>query len=103
MYMTQVGFVGVGRMGANMARRLRDKGYRITAVQDVHQATSQALSRELGCEAARTPARVAELSDVILTVVSDDAAMREIYDADRSSGLLAFAEGDRKSVVRERV
>jgi 3-hydroxyisobutyrate dehydrogenase len=91
--MTQVGFVGVGRMGANMARRLRDKGYRITAVQDVHQATSQALSRELGCEAARTPARVAELSDVILTVVSDDAAMREIYDADRSSGLLAFAEG----------
>ena len=26
--MTQVGFVGVGRMGANMARRLHDKGYR---------------------------------------------------------------------------
>src|ERR1035438_10790905 len=28
----KIGFVGVGRMGANMARRLGDCGYRITAV-----------------------------------------------------------------------
>ena len=90
--MTQVGFVGVGRMGANMARRLRDKGYRITAVQDANREIAEALSRELGCEAAPCPARVAELSDIILTVISDDAAMREIY-ADRSSSLLAFAKG----------
>jgi 3-hydroxyisobutyrate dehydrogenase-like beta-hydroxyacid dehydrogenase len=91
--MTQVGFVGVGRMGANMALRLRDKGYRITAVQDEKQEIAKALSLELACEAASTPARVAELSDVILTVVSDDAAMREIYGGDRSSSLLPFAKG----------
>src|SRR5690349_19542732 len=91
--MTRVGFVGVGRMGANMARRLRDKGYRITAVQDGHQDLAEKLSRELGCDAARTPARVAELSELIVTVVSDDAAMREIYAGDRASSLLAFSEG----------
>ena len=32
--MEHIGFVGVGRMGANMARRLHDQGHRITAVQD---------------------------------------------------------------------
>jgi 3-hydroxyisobutyrate dehydrogenase-like beta-hydroxyacid dehydrogenase len=93
MYMTNVGFVGVGRMGANMARRLHDKGYRITAIHDRNQEIAKALACELGCEAPPDPARVAELSDVILTVVSDDAAMREIYAGDRPSSLLVFANG----------
>ena len=77
--MAHVGFVGVGRMGANMARRLQDKGYRITAVHDRNQQAADELSRELGCEAVETPARVAELSEVVVTVVSDDAAMHDIY------------------------
>jgi len=29
-----IGFVGVGRMGANMARRLKDRQFHITAVYD---------------------------------------------------------------------
>jgi 3-hydroxyisobutyrate dehydrogenase-like beta-hydroxyacid dehydrogenase len=89
--MATVGFVGVGRMGANMARRLHDKGHRITAVQDRDSQIAKALARELGCEAASLPARVAEVSEVIVTVVSDDSAMREIYGDTRSS-LLAFAK-----------
>jgi 3-hydroxyisobutyrate dehydrogenase len=91
--MAQVGFVGVGRMGANMARRLHDKQYRITAVQDRNRQIAEKLARDLGCEAATTPARVAELSEVIITVVSDDAAMREIYAEDRSTSLLTHAKG----------
>lgn len=90
--MAQVGFVGVGRMGANMARRLHDKGYRITAVQDRNTRVVEALAREIGCEAAPAPARVAELSEVVITVVSDDAAMREIYAEHPRSSLLAFAK-----------
>jgi 3-hydroxyisobutyrate dehydrogenase len=90
--MGRVGFVGVGRMGANMARRLQDKGYRITAVQDCNVQTAEALAHELGCEAPPAPARVAELSEVIITVVSDDAAMRQIYARDIRSSLLAFAK-----------
>ena len=91
--MTQVGFVGVGRMGANMARRLHDKGYRITAVQDRDLQRAKELARELACEAAPIPARVAELSEVIITVVSDDAAMREIYVEDDPTGLPTHAKG----------
>jgi 3-hydroxyisobutyrate dehydrogenase-like beta-hydroxyacid dehydrogenase len=90
--MTQLGFVGVGRMGANMARRLRDKGFRITAVQDRDRRVAGELARELDCEAAMTPARVAELSDTIITVVSDDGAMREIYAPSAPSSLLAFGK-----------
>jgi 3-hydroxyisobutyrate dehydrogenase len=90
--MTHVGFVGVGRMGANMARRLYDKGYRITAVQDRNLQIAEALGHELDCEAASIPSRVAELSEVIITVVSDDAAMREIY-GEHPTSLLAHAKG----------
>ena len=36
----KVGFVGVGRMGANMARRLKDCGYDISAVYDIRGETA---------------------------------------------------------------
>lgn len=88
----RIGFVGVGRMGANMARRLKERGYRIAAVHDRHADASKSLAQELGSEAAASPARVAEISDIIITVVSDDAAMREIYAGQDQAGLLAHAK-----------
>lgn len=91
--MAHVGLVGVGRMGANMARRLHEQGYRITAVQDRNVQRAEELAQELDCEAAPLPARVAELSEVIVTVVSDDAAMREIYAKDSPTSLLTHAKG----------
>lgn len=89
----RVGFVGVGRMGANMARRLKECGYRIIAVQDCHAASMLSLAHELGCEAAASPARVAELSDTVITVVSDDEAMGQIYAEYDPTSLLSHAKG----------
>ena len=43
----RIGFVGVGRMGSNMARRLKEQGYEVTAVYDVNAAGAQALAQEL--------------------------------------------------------
>lgn len=78
--MTQkIGFVGVGRMGANMARRLKDCGFPIAAVYDANVETARQLSNELGTVAATQLSEVTRLSDTIITVVSDDAAMRDIY------------------------
>ncbi len=85
----KIGFVGVGRMGANMARRLKECGFPIAAVYDVNAATAQALAPELGCVAAEELKVVTALSDVIITVVSDDQAMKKIY----TGGLLARAKG----------
>jgi 3-hydroxyisobutyrate dehydrogenase len=87
----KIGFVGVGRMGGNMARRLKDCGFQIAAVYDVNTAAAQALAQELGCEAAVAPKQVTKLSDVIITVVTDDKAMKKIYNGgllSRSSGKL---------------
>ena len=88
----RVGFVGIGRMGANMARRLHDHGYKLTAVFDKNPASTTSLAEELGCKAAGTPADVAECSNTVITVVSDDEAMREIFRSDSSKSLLRHAK-----------
>jgi 3-hydroxyisobutyrate dehydrogenase len=87
----QVGLVGVGRMGANMARRLKEKGFALTSVFDIHHPAALALAAELDIQAARTAAQVAEASTVVITVVSDDAAMRSIYAENDGTSLLAHA------------
>ncbi len=78
-------------MGANMARRLADLGYVIAAVYDQHASSAEALALELGCAAAKTLPEVTKVCDVIFTVVSDDAAMMEIFSGEQS--LLAGAKG----------
>jgi 3-hydroxyisobutyrate dehydrogenase len=85
---SRIGFVGVGRMGANMARRLKDREETIVAVYDRDQVLATGLATELGCEAAASAARVAELASIIFTVVSDDTAMREIFSTTSAENLL---------------
>jgi 3-hydroxyisobutyrate dehydrogenase len=87
-----IAFVGVGRMGANMARRLKDCGYRITAVYDSHPPFAQALAEELGSTAPTALAEVTAAADIIFTVVTDDAAMRRIF-LDSADNLLTAATG----------
>jgi len=90
----KIGFVGVGRMGANMARRVKDTGYPVVAVYDVRAETAKALAEELGCQAATRLSEVTEASDVILTVVTDDKAMQRIYGPPKmGDSLLAKAAG----------
>lgn len=85
---SRIGFVGVGRMGANMARRLRDQEETIVAVYDKDRATAANLATELGCEAAESPARVAAVAGIVFTVVSDDAAMHRIFSSTSTESLL---------------
>jgi 3-hydroxyisobutyrate dehydrogenase len=75
----KIGVVGVGRMGANIARRLKDVGYDVTAVYDVRPHVAQGVAKEIGARAAQTLSQVDELADVIITVVTDDKSMRSIY------------------------
>lgn len=88
----RIGMVGVGRMGANMARRLRDVGFVVGAVYDVHEPSARELAAELGCACAAMPAEVTAASDLIFTVVTDDAAMRSIFSGSPDS-LLRNSEG----------
>ena len=88
----RVGIVGVGRMGANIARRLHDAGYTIAAVSDIAPARASDLAAELRSTTPGTLAGVTAVSDVVITVVTDDAAMREIF-ASSGDSLLAGAQG----------
>jgi 3-hydroxyisobutyrate dehydrogenase len=88
----KVGFVGVGRMGANMARRLADVGVRLGALYDVDHERARELAAELGTMAVEKLAAVTAASDVIITVVTDDDAMRTIFAVEGDS-LLAGAAG----------
>ena len=74
-----IGFVGVGRMGVNMARHLKDRQFQITAVYDIDRAKATSLAAELGCAAAQDLSQVTAESDVIFTVITDDNAMRQIF------------------------
>jgi len=85
----KIGFVGVGRMGANMARRLKECGYEIAAVYDVNRVAARTLAQELGCLAAEALEQVTNLCEVVFTVVTDDRAMKQIY----RGGLLRKARG----------
>ncbi|HEY6169242.1 MAG TPA: NAD(P)-dependent oxidoreductase [Verrucomicrobiae bacterium] len=88
----KIGFVGVGRMGANMARRLKECGYTVSAVYDMRADAAEALAREIGCEAAVKLSRVTQLSDVIITVVTNDASMENVF-GNKQDNLLMGAKG----------
>ena len=91
MKSAKIGIVGLGRMGANMARRLVDQGFKLGAVYDVRPEVTSEFAGELKCPGAKTLAEVTAQSDIILTVVTDDKAMQAIFAG--KDNLLTGAKG----------
>ncbi len=89
----KIGVVGVGRMGANIARHLNDEGFSVAVVYDVTSERSEELAAEIGVTAAGELTTVTALADYIITVVTDDAAMRAIFSEDTPNSLLKNAAG----------
>ncbi len=86
----KIGMVGLGRMGANMARRMRDCGHEVVVVHDLRKEVAEELAAELACDAAPDLAAVTAAADLVFTVVTDDDAMRGIFTGD---ALLKDADG----------
>jgi 3-hydroxyisobutyrate dehydrogenase-like beta-hydroxyacid dehydrogenase len=72
----KIGFVGLGKMGTPMARRLLAAAHELT-VWNRSRQRADALATE-GAIVASTPAEAAETVDVLLTSLFDDAANEEI-------------------------
>ena len=87
-----IAFVGVGRMGANMARRLKSQGFAITAVYDTYRQGAVDLASGIGAKAAGTLAGVTASADIIFTVVTDDDAQLGLF-AEAGDSLLTGASG----------
>ncbi len=95
--MSKVAFVGVGRMGANMARHLQlDCGHDVTAVFDVNKEVSAEIAKELGALDCETLAEVTAAAEIIFTVVTNDAAMRVIFLEDGDN---LFADSSGKTFI----
>lgn len=88
----RIGIVGTGRMGANIAQRLKDVGYAIAALYDARPEAAAQTAELVGGKATPSLARVTALSDVVVTVVSDDAAMYAIF-SEGGDSLLEGADG----------
>ncbi len=78
-------------MGSNIARRLKDCGFTIAAVNDVNVDAAKSLAHELGAPYYSELPQVTKHADVIITVVSDDKAMKHIFHD--TGSLLARAKG----------
>ncbi len=88
--MTRVAVMGLGIMGSGIARNLLRKGC-ATTVWNRTPERAEAF-RALGAEAAESPAAAAKGADVVIDVVTDVAASREVWTGPRGA-LAAMAPG----------
>ena len=86
----EVGFVGLGRMGAAMAANLAAAGYRVLAYVR-HADQSDKLTR-IGLQPTT---QIADLfgCDIVVTMLPDDAAISDVALGDTDQGVLGLAQG----------
>jgi len=75
--MKNIGFIGLGTMGAPMVANLLSKGFAVTVYNRTASKTEE--SRALGATVANTPAEAAQASDVLISIISNDQATEEVY------------------------
>lgn len=79
-----IGWIGLGNMGIPMATQLLNAGYRLT-VYNRNKAKSELL-QAAGATVASNPKSLMERVDILILMVSDDAAISEIFESE--TGLL---------------
>jgi 3-hydroxyisobutyrate dehydrogenase-like beta-hydroxyacid dehydrogenase len=76
----RVAFVGLGIMGAPMARNLREAGFELSVYTRTREKAER-FAAEHGARAAATPAEAAEGADAFITMVPDAPEVEEVLDA----------------------
>lgn len=71
-----IAFIGLGNMGEAIARNLLNGGHDLTLFNRTKTKADPLL--KAGAHWANTPAEAAERADVVCTMVTDDAALREV-------------------------
>jgi 3-hydroxyisobutyrate dehydrogenase-like beta-hydroxyacid dehydrogenase len=89
--MMKLGFLGLGKMGTPMVRRLLAAGHVIT-VWNRSRDRAEALASE-GAHVVSTPAEAAQGQDAILSSLKDDASHEEVFfGSDGQGGLVETLE-----------
>jgi len=74
--MKQVAFIGLGLMGKPMARNILKAGYPLTVQNRTRDKTREL--EKAGAQVASSPGEAARSADVVITMVSDPPAVREV-------------------------
>ena len=72
-----IGFIGLGVMGAPMAGHLARAGHRLT-VFDIDTDRAREVAGALGAEPAASPREVAARSEIVITMLPDGQVVREV-------------------------
>ena len=80
----QIGFIGLGAMGAPMAGRLLDAGFKVTSSVNKNRKSLEALLSK-GIEEASSPAEVGAVADILMLVVWDEAQIDTILKGDEGA------------------
>lgn len=83
----RIGYIGLGNMGAPMARRLADRSGNFTVLDTRPEAVAPFV--DAGATVATSPADLADSCDLICVTVLDDAQVRDVVTGE--NGLLATA------------
>lgn len=75
--MKKIGFIGLGTMGKPMAQNLLKQGYEVTVYNRTADRAAELI--EIGAKQAFTPADAARGADVIITMLSNDQVLTEIF------------------------
>jgi len=87
MSQPRIGFIGIGVMGAPMAAHLARAGFALT-IHDLNRASADRLASECpGIRVADTPKEVAEVSDIVVTMLPSGEYVHQV--ALGQSGLTA--------------
>jgi 3-hydroxyisobutyrate dehydrogenase len=81
----KIGIAGTGRMGTAIALRLLDKGHQVTVWNRTREKTATAAGA--GALVATTPAALVATSDKIISMLTNAAAMHDVYT--EKDGLLS--------------
>lgn len=87
--MSTVAVVGLGAMGARIARRLLEYGYDVVVWNRTTERAAELV--QLGAAPAASPADAAGRAGAVLTMVSDPAALRAVTEG--PSGVAAGVSG----------
>lgn len=91
----KLGFIGLGHMGSRIAQRLLDHGYLLVGY-DMDTAKAEPVAAKQGF-AARNIAELARTSDVILSCLTNDEAVQNVYAGPAG----VFAEARPGTIVLE--
>jgi 3-hydroxyisobutyrate dehydrogenase len=81
----KVGIAGTGRMGSAIAHRLMSLGHELIVWNRTPEKTRELAAA--GAAVAASPGALAEQADVVLTILTDDKAIAELYNG--PGGLLS--------------